>query len=130
FSHKRTGRKVVVSVVTPRDYVAPDVEFETPPAGTVFAPGSDIQVAVHASSPLRIDTLRILLETNLVAQAETNRLTVTLTNIPPATYGLNGIAEDQYGISVTNGPVNFRINSPPIVSLFNQRGGFLIRSGE
>lgn len=97
---------------------------DIPPTVVVTSPlpvvqeGSDLRLAADVADPdSRIDRVEFFLGTNAVAVVTNRPYSVAITNLATGRYSLTVIATDEYGVTATNGPVVFRLNSRPTVSL-------------
>ncbi len=118
-----------ITVNLPTDYIPPTVSITFPQSNAVYAPFSTIPVQTEVNAPKSsVEKLQVLLGTNVLATFTNAPYTFSLTNMSPGTYSVTALVEDEFGITATNGPVAFRINSPPHVFLVNALYGIVMGS--
>src|SRR5262249_51474734 len=102
-----------VTVLLPADYVPPTLAILFPSNNVTYT-FSNITVQTAVYSPKStVEQVQFFLGTNLVSTVTNPPYTVTLSNLPLGSFSVTAQLEDEFGISVTNGPIHFNITKPP-----------------
>lgn len=114
-SVSRSARVVALPPVNDRP---PTIRLAHPTNGeTVSASGNVTIMAEVLDADSSIARVEFFRGTNLFLIDTAFPYTATLTNLPSGDYSIDAKVVDQFGVSATNGPVSFHINSLPTVSL-------------
>ncbi|MBU6399108.1 MAG: CHRD domain-containing protein [Verrucomicrobia bacterium] len=118
---------ITVTAIPPLGYVAPTLQIANLTNHEVLPPGTNVTVLLQpTATSSTIVTVSFQLGTNSVLRLTNAPYALVLTNLAPGDYSLSVAAVDNYGLSVTNGPTDFRVDFPPTVAITAPRDGVTI----
>jgi glucose/arabinose dehydrogenase len=113
YGEKNFSAAARVTVLLPADYIAPTLAISFPSNNVTYT-FSNITVQTTISSPKStVEQVQFFLGGNLVGTVTNPPYSVTLSNLPLGTFSITARLEDEFGTSITNGPISFNITKPP-----------------
>jgi hypothetical protein len=119
-----------LSVVLPAGYIPPSIAISSPSNNFIYGPEQQLAIQTSVSTPsVAPEFIQFFLNSSLFATVTNPPYSVALTNLSPGTNSVRVVLQDRYGTLASNGPVTFRINKAPTISMTGPPDGYVIKSG-